>query len=577
MKRFSSIFLAGAVILALWAPGRAEPQSYLGKSPTEWQKQLAAKDAKARRDAAFALGKMGPVADEALGDLLKLLQRDPDKSVRDSAAYSLGQICKRGRAPEEVIDALCKCVADDADGNVKRSCAVALGHCAADSAVVRAALGKALDDVQNPGVRQNAAWALGEICKRSEDIPLKELRRGLQDADKLVKRDAALALKIVTMQGPGERLAKVKEQADKAVGDLLNCAKDEYLELRKAALAALANLPLEEHRATAVPILAKACNDAKEDLEVRLNAALCLANVGGEEALPAVPVLRAVLRNGDIEQKRLVAVALHQLGPAGKDALDDLCRALTTSKDLELRVNAATGLGGLKREGHDAVPQLAKIVCDSKDDYRVRVAAAVSMQTIGPCAEATRVLPDLLRVLDDPKQPVIVRERILWAARVHGEDLRANEPFIAALKKILIEPGLGSKRDEATGAASGKMLRYDAAFLISYFKGAQAPDATLDVLNEFLHDESIRRYTGRKINIGSGGGEGEKATKGGAVEQLAEDARFMAIIALGLVGDDRVIARKAIIEQLRAMSPDNSPYELKIQKAAKELLKKLGV
>jgi HEAT repeat protein len=479
------------------------------------------------------------------------------------------------------MDALCKCLADDRDSDVRRSCAVALGHCAADSAVVRAVLGKALEDSQHAGVRQNAAWALGEICKRSDNLPLKELRQGLQDADKLVKRDAALALhKIVSKQSTpeeAERLVKVREQADKAVPDLLTCAKDDYLELRKAALAALANLPLEDHKAAAVPVLAKACNDANEDIEVRVNAALCLANVGGEEALPAVPVLRAALKNGDIELKRLVALNLRLLGPTAKPALDDLCKALITSKDLELRVNAAHGLGGLKQEGHEAVPTLAKVVCNTSEDYRVRVAAAMSLQTIGACEEAVRVIPDLVRILDDPKQPAKVRERVLWALRVHRLDLKDNEPFITALAKILTEPGLGSKSD-VNGAPTGKMLRYDSAFLISFFRGPQAPDATLDVLKEFLEDSGIRLYTGVKLDRGSGSSEGEKAAKGGAVERLGEDGRIMAIEALGLLGSDRVVARKAIIAQLRAMSMDNNgTYEPKIQQAAKDLLKKLGV
>jgi HEAT repeat protein len=580
MTRCTAI-LSAALAIAILAPGRAAPQAYLGKSPAEWQRQLTTKDPRARRDAAFALGKLGRDADDAVGDLLKLLQGDSDKGAREAAAYSLGQICRRGRTAPEVLAALCKIVSSDGDGTLKRSCAVALGYCASDSGLVREALGKALEDKQFPGVRQNAAWALGEICLRSEALPLKELRKGLQDEDKLAKRDAALALgKILSPQighdeaSERQRLAQVREQADKAVRDLLACATHDYLELRKAALGALANLPLEEHKAAAVPVLAAACNNDTEDLEVRVNAALCLANIGGEEALPAVPVLRSALKNGDIELKRLVALTLRQLGPTAKPALDDLCRAMT-HPDLELRMNAAYGLGGLKFEGHDAVPDLVKVVCNSKEDYRVRVAAAMSLQTIGGCEQATKAMPDLVRVLDDPKQPPKVRERVLWALRVHKQSLKDNEPFIAALKKILTEPGLGSKSD-VTGAPTGKMLRYDSAFLVSVLKGREAPDEALDVLKEFLHDNSIRIYKGVQTVATSTGSEGSKSGPGKVIEKTSEDGRIMAIDALGQVGNDRVQARQAIVDQLRAMSVDNSPFEPNIQKAAKELLQKLG-
>jgi HEAT repeat protein len=576
-----AILIPLAVVLSLVFTGRAQPQSYLGKSAADWQKRLADKDAHARRDAAFALGKIGHDADNAIDDLLKLLKTDSDKGVRDAAAYSLGQVCKRGRAPAEVIETLCKIVASNDDGAVKRSCAVALGNCASDSQEVRKALAQAMDDARYPAVRQNAAWALGEICQRSDDLPAKELRKGLQDGDKLVMRDAALALgKICTHQSTGDegherqRLEKVREHGDRAVGDLLTCAEHDYLELRKAAFGALATLSLEDHKAKAVPILARACKKADEDLEVRSNAALCLANIGGDEARPAVPVLRDALKNGDIYLKRLVALSLRQVGPNAKPALPELCQALK-NPDQELRLNAAYGLGGLKGDGADAVPDLVRVVADSKEDYQVRVAAAMSLQTIGNCDQALRAIPDLVRVLDDPKQPVKVRERTLWALRVHKGALRDQQIVIDALKKVLKEPGLGTLTDPA-GGSSGKMLRYDSAFLLSVLKGVDAPDEVLDVLNDFLHDSSIRIYLGLGVTGGKAGTEDTKAGKGDAREKTGTDGRVMALDALGQLGSDRVKARAAIMTQLRAMAAENSDFEPQIREGAKKLLSKLG-
>jgi HEAT repeat protein len=578
-RRLMLIPLAAALVLVF--TNRAQPQTYLGKTAAEWHKRLADKDVLARRDAAFALGKLGYEAEDAADDLLKLLKSDGDKGVRDAAAYSLGQVCKRGRAPAEVIETLCKVVASNDDGTVKRSCAVALGNCAADSPQVRQALAQAIEDQKNAGVRQNAAWALGEICQRSDDLPVKELRKGLQDGDKLVMRDAALALgKICTHQANTEegyeqkRLAKVREQGDKAVGDLLTCAEHDYLELRKAAFGALATLPLEAHTGKAVPILARACKKADEDLEVRSNAALCLANIGGDDAKPAVPVLRDALKNGDIYLKRLVALSLRQVGPNARPALPELCKALK-NPDAELRLNAAYGLGGLKGEGQDAVPDLVRVVADPKEDYQVRVAAAMSLQTIGNCDQAVRAIPDLVRVLDDPKQPVKVRERVLWALRVHKRELAGHQEVIEALKKVLKEPGLGSLTDPG-GGSSGKMLRYDSAFLLSVLKGIDAPDEVLDVLNDFLHDSSIRIYLGLGVQGGKAGSEDTKAGKGGATEKTGTDGRVMALDALGQLGSDRVKARAAIMTQLRAMAAENSDFEPQIRSGAKDLLSKLG-
>src|SRR5207245_26760 len=139
--------------------------------------------------------------------------------------------------------------------SIRRNAAFALGHCATDLPGVRSALESVLlerkdnkdEDKKLEGIRQNAVWALGEICQRSGSVPLDSLRRALRSDDKLVKRDAALALgKIMAYQPLGdsdldaaerERVAKVRAQGRKAMPDLLDCAKDNYLELRKASCA----------------------------------------------------------------------------------------------------------------------------------------------------------------------------------------------------------------------------------------------------------------------------------------------------------------------------------------------------
>src|SRR5207302_61983 len=208
-------------------------------------------------------------AEDALAALLRCLKGESDKGVKETAAYSLGQICRRGRAPEEVLAELCRLLSNpNEDPLVRRSAAVALGGCGTDTPAVRAALEQALaekkdnpdEDKKLDGVRQNAACA---------------------------------TLAVLVQKGDG------------------------------AALAVLAGF----------------CKDEDEDLEVRRNAALALANIGDPGSEAAVPVLRDALKNGDIELKRLAALAFQNLGERGAGGLPELALA-ARSQDRELRYNA---------------------------------------------------------------------------------------------------------------------------------------------------------------------------------------------------------------------------------------------
>jgi HEAT repeat protein len=576
MKRFTLLAVGLAIVALTGAPSRG--QEFLGKGVGHWEGQLASKDAAERRSAAFALGKIGPLASGASDKLLACLTGDANKDVRETAAYSLGQLYKRGLAPANVIDALCNRLGNAAeDALVRRSCAVALGSCGSDTPQVRAALEKAVGDA-NPGVRQNAAWALGEVCQLSAEVPVGALRKALADGDKLVQRDAALALGQIVSHQPThdqdserreqDRLEKVRGQARAALPELVSGAKHSYLEMRKASCGTLVSL-VKDGDDEAAKVLAERCKD--EDIEVRRNAALALAAIGGKWAAVAVPELGKALKEGDTEMKRLAALAFLRLGEAGAAALPDLCQA-AKSKDHELRYNAVTGLGGLKAKGHAAVPVLTDILADTREDNDVRVAAARSLQSIGACKEANDVVPKLLQVLNNRAEPKRVRERVLWALRVHNTDKMAQMPeVLEALTKLLSEPGLGDPN--APIGESGKMLRYDAAYLLCRVKRTDAPDDVLKVLLDFLHDSSIRIYGGLKS---SGDGVKEKGSgKGTTTENLTQDGRLMAVQALSLLSPDRVVAQPKIISQLRAIR-DGAMYEEPLREAAGKLLQVLN-
>jgi HEAT repeat protein len=545
-------------VLAGILPGgvsEARQDKFLGKSVPEWRKELHNDDAVVRGNAAFALGKFGPAAVEALPVLVQLLREDKSAGVRDAAALAIGRIARRGKVDAAVLDALCLAVTGDAAPAVKRSAAVALGQCAADTPQVRSALDKALDD-GSKGVKQNAAWALGEICAQSDKPPVASLRKALADADKLVKRDAAAAL--------GKLQAKDAVRA--AVPDLLACVSHEYLELRKAACFSLVELVTSKDL-EAAQVLAKVCKDLTEDPEVRCNAALALSNIGGDSAKIAVPVLHGMLRQGDLDLKRRAALALRNTGEAGKVAENDLIAALK-HKDADLRHNAAVALGGLKSTR--AVPALVERVADMQEKEHVRVAGAVALLNIGMCDEAVAAVPRLIEVLENPKQPAIVRWRLLWSLRVHKEGLLKYDQLHDAMTKVLTEPGRRLK-----AANGGKMLRYDCAFLLGVLKGPDAPEEALPVLQEFLFDDSIRLFTTLYIK-NSGTGPEIKGPDGKVIERGDQDGRIMAIWALERIGHARVKSYPKIIAQLRAMRDDEA-FEPEIRERAGAVLDKWGV
>jgi HEAT repeat protein len=573
MKRCT--LLLAALLLALPAvPGRGD---YLGKNAAQWQAEFtAARDARAKRNAAFALGKLGGEALEAVPALLKCLESDKeDAAVRETAVYSLGQIIPRGRAGDDVIKVLCKFATAKVDERIRRSAVVALGNCGPDTPDVRATLSVALDDA-NAGVRQNAVWALGEVCQHSDSLPLDSLKKGLRDGDKLVKRDAALALvQILTPhprgdeQAEGQRVAKIRDKAKQALTDLVACAGHDYVELRKAACGALVHIVEPKPKdgpspsQAAVKPLAKACGD--DDFEVRRNAALALANIGGEDARPAVPVLVEILRKGDLDSKRLAALAFRSIGNEAPEAIPDLLRILTKDPDTKLRYNTAIGLGGFQTDANKVVPVLVDRVADKAEKTEIRVAAAMSLQSAGPCEEAVKGMDRLVAVLDDPKQPTRVRERVLWALRVHKKTLFNHDGAFAAVKNVLTEPGLG------VGGAEGKMLRYDSAFLLSVLKPGDAPDDVFPVFNDFLQDKTIRIYTGLKVTrvvpVEGKGGSSDVHEDG------TQDGRIMAVAALIELGN-RVRAHQNVIDRVRQLRDTTDEKELRDK--CDELLKKVG-
>ncbi|MCC6421363.1 MAG: HEAT repeat domain-containing protein [Gemmataceae bacterium] len=526
----------------------AAAQDFLGKPMAKWLEDLnPSKSVGERRSAAFALGKIGKQATPALGALGQSL-KDTDPGVREAAAFAIGEICGKARAwNEELLKTLAGLVQNDPDPLVRRSAACAVGHMGKATPEAKAALNAGLAD-KEPAVRQNVAWALGRLG----DDMLPGLRRALKDADTLVRRDAA---------GSVARLSA--GVAADALPELVKCAADKDVELRKAAVAALVRLTefaRPEEIAAAKAPLAQALKDREP--EIRRNAALAMAGLGGQDALSAMEVLLDLLQNGSLNMRRQVALALKNVGPEAKAAVPALRKALA-DPDEELRMNAAVAFIGLKATGEPAVPDLTKLVVDQKEAKRVRMQAAVALSRIGFGPGLKEAMPLILRVVADPSETGQVRERALWPVRTYLNNSPDRVFVFKTLTAILNEP---TQRET-------KMLRYDCAYLLGMFQGATAPEKALDVLLLFLKDPEIKLYAG-----GTGGPEGQREggqpTGVGFKEKGVDDGRIMAVQALKEIGARRVVGRPDIVIQLRALNTDPNTLP-NLAKGLKEFLPEL--
>lgn len=539
------------VCLLAFGPTMALGQQFLGKSVADWTRQLdSAKNASQRRSAAFALGKLGSQAVTAASRLKKCLA-DPkeEPSVREAAAFALGEIGREGlllAADGDVVKILSDVLASDADALVRRSAAFALGALGKEALTARPVLEAALAENNHPAVRQNAAWALGRLGP--DTVPA--LSKAVLDKDWLVRRDAAYALGSL---GP--------EAAKPALPELLVCCQTPDSEVRRAALTVLIRL-VGPGDVKAAPALRQALTDG--DAEVRRNAALALSNIGGPEAAVALGTLRDALRQLDqVELRRQAAAAMRNLGAGAKTAVPELVACLNDA-DEEVRSLAAFALGGIGEAASRAVPALAKMVANSAEKPAVRVKAAVAMKNIGSCPAAVDAVPALLKVLQDPTQDKEVRERILWALRVHEGNLQTLPGVYPALTKVMSEP----RNPQAN------LLRYDCAYLLGVLQGSATPEKTLDVLLEFLQDDNYRFFASEDskvqgANVETGSGKTKIVTVGKG------DFRVVAVKTLQRIGVARVRQRADIVQQLQALARNDS-VDADLRQKTQEFLRELG-
>lgn len=534
--------IATSVLVAAITPLHAQERAFLGKTATQWSAQLRSKDAKERRSAAFALGKMGPSAVPALAALKAACKAEKDAKVKDAMVFALGEICRDTEGPklnDRELEPLFVSALAEPDGHVRRSAVYALGCLGSKSADTRRALETALGD-RDAGVRQNAAWALGQYG--TDVLPL--LKRALNDADSLVKRDAASALLQMDDADKVHELLK----------DLLPLCRDASSEVRRATLNVLVRV-VNPKDTEAIPPLVAAMDDT--DVENRRNAALALSNIGGEETAKAVPILLEAIKNGDSDLRRQSCLAIRNIGAKAAPAVPEMVRLLRDDPDVKMREHAALALGGIGAASESAIPALVAKIKDKSEKRDVRVECAMALSRIGPVNGAVAVVPELLTVLGDPQQESKVRERVMWSLRVHGEKLASMNGVRDTFTRCVKEP---TNPDI-------KMLRYDCAYMLGMVWQKEAPDETLGVLHEYLLDKSIQIFVGVSSDV-TGSSTEIKGGKATVKVRSKGDGRIMAADALQRMGPTRYGNRLEIIRQLQLLADDANTYEPLRKKAA---------
>jgi HEAT repeat protein len=408
------------------------------------------------------------------------------------------------------------------------------------SEATRLALDEALSDGE-ASVRQNAAWSLTKFAEKA----LPSLHKALRDKDSLVTRDAASALLMVT---------KNSELVHPMVKDLLPLCRDPNSEVRRAALNVLARV-VDHRDKEAIEPLCWALE--QPDKENKRNAALALANIGGPATLPALPILLEAIKNGDPKLRREATLGIRNIGEAAKEAVPELVRLLREDQDPDIRRNAAVSLGGIGKLAEAAIPLLVEKIQDPKEKSETRVKCCMTLARIGPVPAAEQFIPSLVQVLGDTQQDAEVREKVIWALRIHGtRKLNGMNNIKETFTRILQEPANDANR----------MLRYDSAYMLGVVWQRQAPDATLDVLTEFLEDGTIELFLDEVVNVGTTSNEGKSET--GKVKLRGKgDGRNMAVEALKMIGAARYRQRPAIMKQLTNLAQTSTDVLLKKKSA----------
>ncbi len=282
---------------------------------------LKSSQASIRRNAAFALGELGPDAAPAVDALAHALRNDTDIEVRRNAAFALGEI---GTA---ALPVLLKSL-NDKNSRVRRNVASALVRIGppAIPALIP------MLDAPNPIIRKNAAGILGRIGPKAKTA-VPALEKHLDDPDKSfcwTVKQALRNIKQVTVAGlieslndkdplvrtnAARQLGKKGLSARPAIPVLIQCLQDEKAAVRQQASFALAAIG----EPAVLALISALGNDIAQ---VRKNAAFSLGEMGST-ALQALPALKNLLTDRNTAVRWCADNAIKKITTTGAEKDSD--------------------------------------------------------------------------------------------------------------------------------------------------------------------------------------------------------------------------------------------------------------
>jgi HEAT repeat protein len=326
---------------------------------------------------------------------------------------------------------------------------IALGEIGPKSAPAAAMIVQRLESDEIMGARYAAAFALGSIGEKSEEV-----NRSLVDAargdDPILK---TLSLWALAKINPDEERV-VRYAVETIVANL--AAEDP--QVRSVAARALADF--DDHADVAGPALVALLKDA--DPSVVGNALDALASIGpkivdrignalknpdlrhyatrllyrmGPEAADAVPALTAALQEevtdaDDAAFRAETQLALAAIGTASAPAVDELIKSLA-SQDEEIRSTACYALGKIGSEAAGATDELQRCLQDLESSECGPVLWALLKIRPGDEEIAKMAAPRLIAALDQPN--AIARAE---AAAALGELGEYAQPALERLKQL---------------------------------------------------------------------------------------------------------------------------------------------
>jgi HEAT repeat protein len=299
---------------------------------------------------------------------------------REIAAYELGQIHP---LPEEAVAALMATLVTEWDDRVVQGTATTLASLGSEIvAPMRSLLQDLLDD-HTKETNSRAALVLGQLgTLAAEAVPL--------FVALLSEDDANVAGRNV--------LEGLRELGESAIEPLIELAASDDIAIQEQAFYALGRIGPGAF--AAVPILIDGLDgDGSPSMADRRRqaAATALGQICSS-ASESVEALRSVLAKAG-QSKTWVIRALASFGADAQVALDDLTEIVAHSEHrpgldfgFDLRREAAVALG---RIGGQAVPPLVQTLAQALTDDRAEVAAicATALAAIGP--EASDAIPSL--------------------------------------------------------------------------------------------------------------------------------------------------------------------------------------